>query len=187
MATIEEQIKRIKAETEEKIALLEKEKGILEIFPTLKVSCLKGFNTIDVKNMEEAKTVLLKLKPTTKIEKIKTSSTEYEIDSYYKISIENPAVPNQYNDFRIKIEFISNGEKYWIIMPLNIIESFLTKGTRQVYECEYHYFVGESMSKIRQLRVSCYNFRTQQINYYGVDKTCLKPEEINNIIDFIIE
>lgn len=141
------------------------------------------------KNKEEFKEVLKAYPSTNEKQIIGTASDKYyhELHTPYKITIDNPANPNQYNYFEVKIYYKSNKVDVTINLPIAFISDFVTIGERNITESEYHYFIGYSHNQLHSLKVRHYNFKGgKQINWYGGDKTLTDEKLINEIIESLL-
>ena len=154
------------------------------------VACVseRNFISFDCKSIEEAKILLTNLKPTNTVNYVGTAKdTFYKIiDSPYRLDINNPAIPNQYNDFNLKISFEFNDIDIWIKIPLRLIGfNLFNKEKRKVTDSELHYFGGMDRKKIFDL--TCYNFNNRYVvSFYGGQKTLFCGIETDYIINHIL-
>lgn len=154
------------------------------------VACLskRNFISFDCKTINEAQTLLNSLKPTNKTNKIGTATDNFykTIDSPYRLDIDNPAMPDQYRNFILKISFELNDIDIWINIPLYLIGyEYFNSGLRKVTDCELHYFGGISRDKIGDLR--CYTFKNNYVvSFYGGSKSLFCGIETENLINIIL-
>ena len=161
------------------------------IFPTLDKLTLLGIRSqkrviIRAKNKDEFKQVLTTLPPTNHVSVIGSStSKEKELNVPFRLDIENPCAPNSYSKFILKIEYTHNDIELSIELPIESIIEFTTTGTRNITDSEYHYFTGTSYAELRKIKVRSYSFKSDQISWYGGNKTLTDEPEIENIISFL--
>ena len=140
------------------------------------------------KDISEAKMILNTLIPVNKTSVVSTAGSKNykEIDSPYKLSINNPVVVNQYSRHELEIQFHISECEIWVKVPLHEIKYDFVKSYRKVNETELHYFPGMSRSQIGKLNIPCYNFNSNYIvNFSGGQKTLFCGIETENIINLI--
>ena len=134
------------------------------------------------------------------LEKLPPSESTYtlgnidktKINRPFRISIENPASPNQYNDFRVNIAyrsfvpFLSRSYDVRVSFPVGHLIGFLEVTSRKVTESEHHYFLGVPMMQLLEMRVKAYTFKDGQVmHFYGGDVVLRSEREIDEIMAFI--
>ncbi len=136
------------------------------------------------KTIDEFNQVLDKYKPTNENTVIGMASDKFyaQLQTPFRINIDNPSRPNQYDIFKVTFSYTSNDIDVQIELPIETIIDFTTISQRNITDSEYHYFIGYSHSELRNMRVRCYNFKGEQINFYGGSKTLLSVDSINEII-----
>lgn len=161
------------------------------LFPALDKLTLLGVRSqkkiiIKAKNKDEFKQVINTLIPTNTTTTIgSATSKEKELNSPFRLDIENPCAPNSYSIFKIEIKYTSNDIDVEIKLPIDEVNQFVVIGQRGVTDSEYHYFTGTSHAKLRKMQVRAYSFKSEQIGWYGGDKTLIDETEIENIISFL--
>lgn len=169
---------------------------ISQVLPDIKtLAFLTGHNNdkkrliATCKNPTEFKTVLSLFPATNKHTVIGTERDSYYVDlpTPFNIKIDNPASPNQWHSFAVKISYISNDIDIQCELPIACINDYVRTDERAITDSEYHYFTGYSHQKLTQMRVRQYNFKSTQISWYGGDKTLTNADMANNIVSELIK
>lgn len=136
------------------------------------------------KTIGEFNEVFEKYAPTNENTVIGTATDKFHsnLQTPFRLNIDNPCKPNQWNYFKLSISYTSNDIDVEITLPIETILEFTTIGQRTITDTEYHYFTGISQSKLCQMRVRCFSFKGDQINFYGGSKTLNNVDSINQII-----
>lgn len=111
---------------------------------------------------------VIKAFPPTKNNTIYTASKDQKTESSFVLKFENGIRHN-----KVKIDYVSG--KYWIHidLPVKFYEGVIEPFTRGVYDCEYHYFGGTSMTEIKRMQIRAYKLRKfDHVKYYGGDVAC---------------
>jgi len=139
------------------------------------------------KTPDEFKAVLAAFPATNSNTIIGTASDKYYADlaTPYRLDIDNPARPNQWHNFAITIAYTSGEIDIKIELPIQFVADYVTTGERGVTDSEYHYFTGSSYQELRKMRVRAYNFKANQMGWYGGNKTLLDVSEIGHIISHL--
>lgn len=139
------------------------------------------------KNVSEFKTVLSLFPATNTNTVIGTATDKYycDLNTPYKVNIDNPCSPSQYHSFSVKIGYISNDIDVQCELPIETIAPFTTTGERGITDSEHHYFIGRSYRELNNMRVRQYNFLADQINWYGGDKTLKNASIANDIVNHL--
>lgn len=189
MKTINKQIKELKAEDAFKKLTQKKLKKIDNL---TYISCVKKVINAKCKSFLEAKTVLNAFPPTNKQTIIGTATDKYhsKLKTPFKITIHNPCQPSNSFNFEIQISYNCEDIDANITLPIELIKEFVITSSRSVTDSEYHYFIGYSIEKLRQLKCMQYEFKgvlnDECINWYGGDKTLTKTKMIEDIMNTII-
>lgn len=141
------------------------------------------------KDANEFKEVLAAYPATNDKQVIGTASDKYfcTLNSPFLVRIDNPAAPNQYNNFSVKISYQSNDIDMQIEMPINCISDFVRVSDRNITDSEHHYFIGCSYKELHSMKVRQYVFKADQISWYGGDKTLKDETSIKEIIDNLLK
>lgn len=107
---------------------------------------------------------------------------EVTLSTPYRINIDNPARPSQYRDFTVEIHYFSSEIDIEIDIPLSLIPDFFIPTKRNISDSEYHHFTGVSINELRSLKIRTYDFKGEQIKWYGGDRTLIDVPVIQSII-----
>lgn len=130
--------------------------------------------------------IISKLPPTNKTQEINSASgKERTLSTPFKINIENPCTTSQWTRHEVHISYISNNIEVEIELPIENIKNYITSGTRNITDSEYHYFPGYGLEKLKRMQVLAYSFIAEQMSWYGGNKTLLNENAINDIIAFL--
>jgi hypothetical protein len=142
---------------------------------------------INPANLDEFKAALLAYPATNEKTVIGTATDKYykELATPYRMDIDNPAKPCQWQPFEIHIEYWSDKTEIQIEMPIEYVQDFVNISERGITDSEYHYFIGVSHTGLRNMHVTCYNFKGQQMGWYGGNKTLLDELVTNEIIEHL--
>lgn len=185
METLEQKIELLKADDSWK-------KQVKNDFP--KIEHLAFMSYLDkkraiftCKTLQEASEVLNKYLATETEHKIDVSGkTGFKtINSPYRIDITNPAKTSEYSPYKFSISYMSDNIDVEIDLPIDYIDEYTLLTTRGITESEYHWFVGVSYEKLRNMRLHAYQFTKQEISWYGGNKTLIDSEITNEIINKI--
>jgi len=181
---LNEKIANLKLESKLNLAVAKKLKHIKA--SVLSVGQGTTFLSVKAANTEELKTVLAEYPPINKTTKIGSSKDDIEIETPFKLTIKNPASPNQWSAFELNIRWTAKEMDIWLHIPLEVIKDFVHSSKRKIYDSEYVHFIGISETKLREMAVLCYTFNCRKIiNWYGGDVTLTEPEEVDTIMDFL--
>lgn len=136
------------------------------------------------KTIDQFNEVFEKYAPTNENTVIGTATDKFysNLQTPFRLNIDNPCKPNQWNYFKLSISYTSNDIDVEITLPIETISDFTTIGQRTITDSEYHYFTGISQIKLHQMRVRCFSFKGDQINFYSGSKTLNNVDSINQII-----
>lgn len=146
---------------------------------------------VTAKNLIEVQEVLSKL-PACDETYTMGDTRSTTLNRPYRISIKNPAAPNQYNNFMVNISYRSYvpwiGKHYEVSISIPVIHliGFLEVTSRKVTDLEYHYFIGVSMKQLLNMHVKAYTFKDGKLmRFYGGDIVLSDEREIDRIMAFI--
>lgn len=140
-----------------------------------------------IKDFNDIKFILAELIPTEKQTTIGSSGNDklHTLETPFRFDIKNPAVATSSYPYCIDLNYISNGIDVDIQIPIDLLIDFTKRGQRTVTDCEYHYFVGISMSKLINHQLMTYEWKTNQMGWFGGNKTLLNLLTIQEIINYI--
>lgn len=142
---------------------------------------------VKVKTAAEFKAVLAAYPATNEKTTIGTATDKFHavLNSPFRVDIDNPACCSTYSNFLYKIRWESGDIEISVEMPIEAAPDFCRRIDRNIFDCEYHYFTGTTISKLQNMRVTAYTFNGDCINWYGGNKTLTSESEINDIIEFL--
>jgi hypothetical protein len=194
MKTIEEKIEELKAKHKFDILEARFEDKINKMFPNMKVMAYmrewKGITYtvhVNIKNGEEFLHVLSKLKPTEKSISIGTAGNgDRVLNTPFRMDLNNPAVSNSCSCHEMKVSYKSKLIDVNVNIPINLVESFIRRSSRNITDSEGVHFIGMCNSEMRKHKVMTYEFTsTAKMTWYGGNQTLLDPVEIKEIIEAI--
>lgn len=139
------------------------------------------------KNLAEFKAVLAAYPATNEQTTIGTAGNKSfaVLNTPFRVDIKNPARPSNAYPFCFKISWKSGDIEVSASIPIDFAPDFSRAIEREIYDCEYHYFIGVSDNKLRSMRIRAYTFNGPVIGWYGGDKTLKSESEIGDFIKFI--
>ena len=142
------------------------------------------FCSIDCNNFEDFKNVLKNCEPYKTAHRVKHGSTNYDICSPFKFTINNGFYKKE-----LKFEFSKiNNVKFWVSIdfkniPDNIKDIYFTETTRKLYDTESHYVnIPPHYKKFKNYRVNSFEFCSESLGWYGGDKTILDNTEFRELL-----
>ena len=135
---------------------------------------------LDTKQVIE---MLEKFPPT----EISHKQNEKTIYSPFKIHVYNPARPSKYSPFEFKVGWTSGKYDLHFKVPLEKMQSFVSKSERRATDSEHHYFTGFSLREINKMRLLKYSFNTSHsTGWYGGDESLTGVDVINDFMKAIV-
>jgi len=145
----------------------------------------ESFYSVECNDFNDFKSVLNNCKPYQTSHRVKHGSKEYDISNPFKFTIQNG-----FNEIYLKFEFIKiNNVQFWVSIDFNKIpesfkDTFFTKKSRALYDCESHYVsVPSHYKKFRDYRVNSFVFCSDTLSWYGGDKTIIQSPEFVEMIN----
>lgn len=184
-------IERIKKQADQKIEHLYFEYNTKNKFDFVSNDCdISVYDdriVLEVQDLEDAKNILNKFKPTNETTNISASCKGDEVlNSPYRIDLKNPCTSSRFLSHVIQIEYYNKDLEIQIKIPVKLLGEFVSTSSRLITSSEHHYFTGLSHSELRGYKVHSYKFNNYNyVSWYGGTQTLKDIEEINNIIEFI--
>lgn len=116
--------------------------------------------------------------------KFGSSKEETVLETQFKLTLDNPARPNQWNDFDLDIKYHAKEFEVWITLPIQEILQFVNTTTRNVTDSEYGYFEGYSFNELRDMKVRMYQWNNRKVvRWYGGNETLKCINTISEVIN----
>lgn len=185
-------------ELNDKIELLKRtfevEQSILLKLGNIKHSVLSidsksPFISVKTDNLVDLKIVLDQLPPVDKTHEIGVDRDSFHIilDTPFKLTLENPASPSQYQGFTLDIKYQAEGFMIWIQLPQSLVNEFCERSQRNPTDSEQHYFLGVSQKQYREMRIMSYKWKgfNNCIGWYGGNQTLTDSDKTKEIMNFL--
>jgi len=187
--------KSLKTQVAELTAKFEAEEMVKSKLGNIKVLVIMrdtdiSFISCYIEELEELKTIIKTFAPTKKESVVGTANDKFHtvMGTPYNLTINNPAQPNNFNDFSVCVKYVSAEFDVHIKLPIRFFMDHIVTANRPITDCEYHYFIGCSNKELRDIRVRQYLWNTQKrINWYGGDCTFTDAPIVNMIMFDLIK